>query len=448
MQVTEIAAEGLKREYRVVVPADDIEARVGARLEELRRTIKMPGFRPGKVPIGLLRKQYGRSVMGEVLEQEVSRTSQEALTQQEIKPALQPKIEITAFDEGKDLEFKMALEVLPEVPTIELEPIELTRPVTEVDDEAVERALETFVKRNQAFEPLAESRPAAEGDQVVLDFEGKKDGEPFAGGKGEDFPLMLGSGTMVPGFEAALIGRTEGEQAEIEVTFPDDYPREELKGQPVTFDVKIKEVKAPVPLVIDDELAKGQGFESLDAMRDAIRTSMNREYSQFSRLRVKRSLLDHLAERYRFEVPPGMVEMEFDAIWKQVEHERSHGHAADQPEEELRAEYQEIAERRVRLGLILSAIGQANEIKVESQELNAALVDQARRYPGQEQQVIEYFKANPQAIEQLRAPIYEDKVVDFVLQVAKVTDQPVTAEELLRDPDETDEAAPAAEGAA
>jgi trigger factor len=436
MQVTEIAAEGLKREYRVVVPADDIEARVGARLEELRRTIKMPGFRPGKVPLGLLRKQYGRSVMGEVVEQEVNRTSREALSERELKPALQPKIEITAFDEGKDLEFKMALEVLPEVPAIDLEGIELVRPVTEVDDAAVERALEAFLNRNPTFEPPAEPRPAAEGDQVVLDFEGKKGGEPFDGGKGEDFPLVLGSGTMVPGFETALIGKTAGEQAEIEVTFPDDYPREELKGQPVTFDVRVKEVKAPVPLVIDDALAEAQGFESLDAMRDAIRTSMSREYGQFSRMRVKRALLDHLAERYRFEVPPGMVEMEFDAIWKHLEHERSHGHGDQRPDEELRDEYQGIAERRVRLGLILSSVGQANEIKVESQELNAALIDQARRYPGQEHQVIEYFKANPQAIEQLRAPIYEDKVVDFILQVAKVTDQTVTPEELLRDPDE------------
>ena len=436
MQVTEIAAEGLKREYRVVVPADDIEARVGARLEELRRTIKMPGFRPGKVPLGLLRKQYGRSVMGEVVEQEVNRTSREALSERELKPALQPKIEITAFDEGKDLEFKMALEVLPEVPAIDLEGIELVRPVTEVDDAAVERALEAFLNRNPTFEPPAEPRPAAEGDQVVLDFEGKKGGEPFDGGRGEDFPLVLGSGTMVPGFETALIGKTAGEQAEIEVTFPDDYPREELKGQPVTFDVRVKEVKAPVPLVIDDALAEAQGFESLDAMRDAIRTSMSREYGQFSRMRVKRALLDHLAERYRFEVPPGMVEMEFDAIWKHLEHERSHGHGDQRPDEELRDEYQGIAERRVRLGLILSSVGQANDIKVEAQELNAALIDQARRYPGQEHQVIEYFKANPQAIEQLRAPIYEDKVVDFILQVAKVTDQTVTPEELLRDPDE------------
>lgn len=444
MQVTEIAAEGLKREYRVVVPAGDIEACLSARLEELRRTIKMPGFRPGKVPVGLLKKQYGRSVMGEILEKEVDRSSKEALSQHELKPALQPKIEITAFDEGKDLEYKMALEVLPVVPEIDLEGIELTRPVTEVGDEAVERAIETYAKRHQEFEALAESRPAAEGDQVLLDFEGKKDGLPFDGGKGEDVPLVLGSGMMVPGFETALIGRSAGDRATIEVTFPDDYPRAELKGQPVTFDILIKEVKAPKPLVIDDDLAKGQGFEEgLESMREAIRASMSREYGQFSRIRVKRTLLDHLADQYRFEVPPGMVELEFDAIWKHLEHERAHGHGEDKPEDELKAEYQEIAERRVRLGLILSSVGQANEIKVESQELNAALVDQARRYPGQEQQVIEYFKANPQAIEQLRAPIYEDKVVDFILQLAKVTDRPVSPEELLRDPDEPPEGAPA-----
>jgi trigger factor len=399
MQVTETSAEGLRREYKVVVPAGDIEDRVSKRLDELARTIRMPGFRPGKVPVTLLRKQYGRSVMGEVLEQAVSQGSQQAISERELRPALRPKIEVTSFDEGADLEFTMALEVLPQVPDVDLKGIELTRQVAEVGDEVVAKTLENFAARHQHFEPLEEPRPSQDGDQLILDFEGRIEGEPFEDGNAQNFPLVLGSGFMMPGFEERLNGAEAGSDIEMETTFPEDYPRAELAGKAATFEVKVKEIRAPSQHAIDDAFAKEHGFDDLEAMRNAIRESVGREYANASRAKLKRALLDRLAETYRFEVPPGMVELEFESIWKQK-----------------------------------------NEIKVEQQEINSAVLQQAQRYPGQEQKVLEFFKSNPRAIEQLRAPIYEDKVVDFILQMATVSESAVSPEELMRDPDEDEDA--------
>jgi trigger factor len=443
MQVTELAAEGLKREYKVVVDAGEIETRVGKRLSELQQTIRMPGFRPGKVPVKLLRKQYGRSVMGEILEQAVNQGSQQAIEDNELRPALRPKIEVTSFDEGADLEFKVAVEVLPKVPEVDLKAIELTRPTAEVTDESVAEALGNFAKRFQEFEPPAEPRPSQLGDRLVVDFAGSIDGEPFEGGKGEDVPVVLGSGFLVAGFEDQLLGVEPGAELTVEVTFPEGYPAAKLAGKAASFAVTVKELGAPVELELTDDLAKGQGFDDLEALRTTMRDGIGRSYEQRSRARVKRALLDHLAEGYRFEVPPGMVELEFEAIWKQLEQElKQSGEEADKSEDELKAEYRDIAERRVRLGLILSDLGQANELKVEQHELNAAVVEQARRYPGQEQKVVEFFRSNTQAMEQLRAPIYEDKVVDFILQLATVTEQPIAVEELLSDPEEPESDAP------
>jgi len=448
MQVTELSAEGLKREYKVVVQADEIEGRISKRLDELRRTIRMPGFRPGKVPVTLLRKQYGRSVMGEVLEQAVNQGSQKAISDHELRPALQPKIEVTSFGEGAHLEFTMALEVLPQVPQIDLKALELTRLSAEVGEAEVGRALDNIAQRAQEFAPPDEPRPSREGDRLIIDFEGQIEGQPFEGGKAEDFPLVLGSGFMIPGFESQLVGHGAGEAVSVEVTFPAEFPKTELAGKAASFAVQIKEVQEPKPVALDDELAKGQGFDDLAALKAAISDSIGREYGQVSRMRLKRALLDRLAEGYPFTVPAGMVELEFEAIWKQLEEEikrSGEGETAGKSDDELKTEYRAIAERRVRLGLILSDVGQKNELKVEQNELNAAVVAQARRYPGQEQKVIEYFRSNPQAIEQLRAPLYEDKVVDFILQMATVTEHSVSADELMRDPDED---GPAAAGAA
>ncbi|MCC2663620.1 MAG: trigger factor [Geminicoccaceae bacterium] len=449
MQVTELSADGLKREYKVVIEADEIEGRVSKRLDELRRTIRMPGFRPGKVPVTLLRKQYGRSVMGEVLEQAVNQGSQKAISDHELRPALRPKIEVTSFDEGTDLEFTMAVEVLPKVPPIDLKAIELTRLTTEPGEDEIARALDNLARRVQEFAPPAPPRPSREGDRLVIDFEGRIDGEPFEGGKAEDFPLVLGSGFMIPGFEGQLLGRSAGDEVTVDVNFPAEFPKPELAGKAASFAVRIKELQEPKPVEIDDELAKGQGFDDLAALKKAIGESIGREYGQVSRMRLKRALLDRLAEDHRFAVPAGMVELEFDAIWKQLQEEMKRAGEAEtagKSEDELKQEYRAIAERRVRLGLILSDIGQANELKVEQNEINAAVMAQARRYPGQEQKVLDFFRSNPQAIEQLRAPLYEDKVVDFILQMATVTEQGVSAEELMRDPD--DDALPGAGAAA
>jgi trigger factor len=438
MQVTELSAEGLKREFKVVVQAAEIEDQVSHRLEELKGKIRMPGFRPGKVPVALLRKQYGRSVMGEVLEQAVNRGSQKAIADHELRPALRPKIEVTSFDEGTDLEFTMALEILPEVPEVDLKKIELERPVAEVSDDTLAGALDNFAKRFQEYAPSATPRPSQAGDRLIIDFEGRVDGELFEGGKADDFPLVLGSGFMLSGFEDQLTGVEAAAELTIEVTFPDAFPNADLAGKPATFQVKVKQIEEPQPVVLDDDLAKGQGFEDLDALKTTIRESIAREYAQMSRARIKRALLDSLAENYRFDVPAGMVDLEFEAIWKQLKDEMERtGEALPEgkSEDDLKDEYRAIAERRVRLGLILSDIGQKNELKVEQHELNQAIMSQARRYPGQEQKVLDFFRNNPSALEQLRAPLYEDKVVDFILQMATVSERKVTPEELLADPD-------------
>ena len=438
MQVTELSAEGLKREYKVVVQAAEIEDQVAHRLEELKGRVRMPGFRPGKVPIALLRKQYGRSVMGEVLERAVNQGSQQAIAEHELRPALRPKIEVTSFDEGADLEFTMALEVLPEVPEVDLKKIELVRPVAEVSEATLAGALDNFTSHLQEYEAPAEPRPSRTGDRLIIDFEGRVDDAVFQGGKAEDVPLVLGSGFMLPGFEDQLTGVEQGAEATVNVEFPESYPNPDLAGKPATFAVTVKEIAEPKPLMLDDDLAKGQGFEDLDGLKTAVRERIAREYAQLSRTRVKRALLDHLAENYPFQVPAGMIDLEFEAIWKQLKEEMERTReefAAGQPEDKLKEEYRAIAERRVRLGLILSDIGQRNQLKVEQHELNAVITEQARRYPGQEQKVFDFFRNNPSALEHLRAPLYEDKVVDFILQLASVSERQVTSEELMSDPD-------------
>lgn len=445
MQVTEIAADGLKREFKVTVPANEIESRVRTRLERLAKTIRMPGFRPGKAPLPLLKKQYGRSILGEVLEEAVDEGSKKTIGDKQLRPALRPKIEVTSFDEGKDLEFELKLEVLPEVPEVDLPGISLTRMVAETPPEKVEEAIQNFAKSRQEFEPLPEPRPAAEGDQVIIDFVGRVDGEPFEGGSGDDLPLRLGAKGMVPGFEEQIIGASPGETREVKVTFPEDYGGREVAGKEALFTVTVKEVKAPVPVSVDEDWAKELGFDSLGELQETFQGRFAEEYRNLSRAKLKRALLDQLAEAYPFEVPQGMVDLEFEAIWKQLQDEmqRTGSSYADlgKSEEEVRDEYRSIAERRVRLGLLLSDIGTRNEIKVEGEELQQAVMREAMRFPGQERKVFEFFKNNANALEQLRAPLFEDKVCDFIFTQAQVREEKVTPEELMRDPDE-EEATP------
>ena len=442
MQVTETKAEGLKREFKIVVPADDIEQRVSSRLGEIAQTARLPGFRPGKVPVSLLRKRFGPSVMGEVLEQTVNDSTQQTMTERKLRPVMQPKIEITAFDMGKDLEYTLAVELMPEIEPADLSKVELERVVVEPEQDQIDRAMESIAKAHGSNEPLAAPRPAQAGDVVVIDFVGRKDGEEFAGGKAENYELELGSGSFIPGFEEKLIGAKSGDEVKVDVTFPAEYGATDLAGKDVVFDVSVKDIRERKPATLDDELAKKVGLENLAALEKAVRDDHEREFRGLSRMRLKRAVLDKLAELHEFETPQGLVDAEFDAIWKQIEEQREQAkQRGDQPAEdpedagksddEMKAEYRGIAERRVKLGLLLTEIGRLNNVEVSPEDMNRAIAEEARRHPGQEQQVFEYLRKNPQAAEQLRAPLYEDKVVDFIVEMAKVTDRKVSLQDLI-----------------
>ncbi|HVJ51275.1 MAG TPA: trigger factor [Aliidongia sp.] len=448
MQITETSTEGLKREYKVVVAAQDIEQRMRSRLTELSKSLRLPGFRPGKVPMSVLEKRYGQSVMGEVLEETVNSSSSETLRERNLRPALQPKIAIESFEAGKDLVYAMSVEVLPDVAAPDLGAIELERLKPEIADEEVDEAIGRLAERYRKAEPVAEGEKAAEGDIVVLDFKGSIDGEEFPGGAGTDYELELGSNRFIPGFEAQLVGHAAGDKVTVKVTFPADYGAEHLSGKEAEFACEIKAVKRKLPAVIDDALADEVGMENLQALRDAIRGQIEADYGRLARQKLKRDLLDQLAEKNVFDVPVGMVDIEFDSIWKQFEDEKKRAEEAGtyEPEEgktedDIKTEYRDIAVRRVRLGLLLAEIGMKNNIQVTSDEVNRAIMAQARQYPGQEKAVVDYYRKNPDAARSLHAPIYEDKVVDFIVETAKVTDKPVPAKDLpsLAGLDEDDE---------
>ena len=439
MQVTETAADGLRREYKITVDAADIEQRVEQRLEDLGGKIRLPGFRPGKIPRKILRQRYGKSVLGEVLEGAVNDTSRETMSDRGIRPAQQPKIEITKFDDGADLEYTMALEILPDIEPIDFASLKLTRLRSEVTDDTVGEGLAKLAEGRKSFTKVAKARAAKIGDQVLIDFSGSIDGEKRPEMQGTDMEVELGSGSLIPGFEDQIAGKKDGEFT-ISVTFPEDYHAAELAGKDAAFDVVLKEVREAKTMEVGEDLAKEVGFDDLDGLKDAVRRQTETEFEQVSRARVKRQLLDALAEKHTFEVPAGMVDAEFQSIWQQVEEARSQAGDddpdANKSDEELQEEYRGIAERRVRLGLILSEVAQVNNLQISQDELNRAIIAEARRHPGQEQQVFEFFQKNPQAVDGLRAPILEDKVVDYILEIAEIDDRPVTPEELLRDPDE------------
>ncbi|HUH83816.1 MAG TPA: trigger factor [Stellaceae bacterium] len=440
MQITPTTSEGLKHEFKVIVGADDIRQRVDTRLAEIGRQVKLPGFRPGKVPMPVLRRRYGSSVMGEVLERAVNDGSNAALKEHKLRPALQPKVEIVAFNEGADLEYKLAVEVLPEVVPMDFAELKLERLRPDVPDEEVDKALERIAKQQRKNEPA--DRPAASGDIVVIDFAGSIDGKEFPGGSAKGHRLEIGSAQFIPGFEEQLIGAKAGEQRTVTVTFPADYGAPDLAGETASFAVDVKEVREVKPQPIDESLAEAVGMENLAALRDAVRQQIERDYGNVARQRLKRQLLDRLAERHHFAVPQGMVDIELDVIWKQFEAERKRAkeQGIAEPEEKsdeaIKAEYRGIAERRVRLGLLLSEVGRAHDIQVQQEELNRALAEEARRFPGQEREVIEYYRKQPGAMDNLRAPIFENKVIDYILEIADVNDRPVPIAELLKDDDE------------
>ncbi|MGQ9367677.1 trigger factor [Azospirillum sp. A39] len=439
MQITETSTDGLKRAFKVVVSAKDIDEKVNRRLEEVRQQVQLPGFRPGKVPVSVVKQRYGGSVLREVLEDAVGDSSRQALDERGLRVAMQPKIELEKYEEGGDLAYTMDVELLPDIEPGDMSTLELERPVAEVDEVQVEETLQRIASARSTSAPVSEDRPAANGDVVVIDFAGTVDGEARPGMDAKDFELELGSNQFIPGYEEQLVGAKAGEHRTVTVTFPADYGAAELAGKEAVFEVDVKELRQKVPAELSDELAKEFGVESLDKLKDSVRDKLKGDYAQVSRQRVKRQLLDKLAERHSFAVPQGMVDIEFDAIWQRLQQEIKNGTAGedqDKPEEELKTEYRAIAERRVRLGLLLSEVGRRNNVQVSQDELNRALIAEARRWPGQERQVFEFFQKNPQAVENLRAPLFEDKVVDFILELATVNERTVSVEELLRDPDE------------
>ncbi|MGQ3048226.1 MAG: trigger factor [Niveispirillum sp.] len=445
MQITETSAEGLRRDFKVVITAQDIESRVQTRLTEVGKTVKIPGFRPGKVPMPILKQRYGQSVMGEVLEAAVNDGAQKAVSDNNLRPALQPKIEVLKFDPGQDLEFAVQVELLPEIEPADLSAVEIEKPVAAVADDTVTEALGRLSKGRRTTEKVEEDRAAVTGDILLIDFDGSVDGEKRPGMKGDDYELELGSGSFIPGFEDQLVGAKAGSDVSVNVSFPAEYHAAELAGKAAVFEVKVKEIRVGKDAELNDDLAKTFGFDDLEALKAAIKERTEGEYGQTSRLRAKRALLDKLAELHSFDVPAGMVEIEFEQIWKRLQEELARGGAdaedEGKSEDDLKAEYRDIAVRRVRLGLLLSEIGRRNNITVSREELQKAMFDEVRRYPGQEQQVFEFFQKNPQAVESLRAPIYEDKVVDFILGTVKVNEVTVSVEELMRDPDEDEVAA-------
>jgi trigger factor len=438
MQVTETLSDGLKRAYTVVVPAADIEGRRAKRLEELGKTLRLPGFRPGKVPTSVVKQRYGQAVAAEVLEESVNEATQQVLNERNLRSAGQPRVEVTELAEARDLEFKLELELLPEIKLPDFGSIELTRLRAEPSAEAIDRALAELARRQRKLED-AEPRPAVKGDVLTIDFTGKVDGKVFPGGTGTDVDVEVGGPGFIPGFSEQLEGLAPGESRQLQVQFPDNYGVKDLTGKAATFDVTAKKLKVAHVPPVDDALAKELGFEEgLSEVRQAITAQMQRELDQLSRLRLKRELMDALAARVDFPVPQGMVDTEFEQIWQRVEADRKAGREDEEDrgkdEATLRAEYRAIAERRVRLGLLLAEIGRVNGINVTSDELGRAMRMEAARYPGQEQKVMDFFRKNPQAAESLRAPIFEEKVVDYVLELAKVAEQTVTPEELTQEP--------------
>ena len=446
MHITETNAEGLKREFTVTVASNDIEKKMQDRLTEIGRTIRLPGFRPGKVPMPVLRKRYGASVMGEVLEKAVSDSSAQAMRDHNLRPALQPKIEIVSFKEGADLEYKMAVELLPEIKPIDFTEIQLERLRPEVPEDEIDKAVQRIAEPNRKSAPV--DRLAAIGDVAVIDFVGKVEGKEFPGGSAQGHSLELGSSRFIPGFEDQLIGAKAGEHRAVKVTFPAEYGSEELAGKDAEFAVDIKEVREKQPLAIDDDLAKEMGFDAVEGLRKAVREQLERDYGSLARQRLKRALLDQLAAKHDFPVPPGMVDLEFDTIWKQFQEAREQNkdavdEDAGRSDDELKTEYRAIAERRVRLGLLLSEVGRANAITVNQDEVNRALGEEARRHRGYEKQVVEFYRSNPEALANLRAPIFEDKVVDFITEMATVADRTVSIADLLKP--ETDASSSASE---
>ncbi len=448
MQITETVSEGLRREFKIVIPANDLDQRLIGRIEEMKPRVHLKGFRPGKAPVSFLKRTYGKSMMGEIVQDAVDELSQQAIKDNSLKPAFPPKIDLVStfeqvVDGKSDLEFTVKVDLMPEFEVTDVSKLNVERLTSEITDADVDDAVSRIAEQSRAYSARSDDEMAETKDAVVIDFVGRVDGEEFTGGKADNFNLVLGSGQLIPGFEDQLVGVRKGELRDVKVTFPADYPEPKLASKDAVFAVTVKEVKKPDDLAIDDELAKKVGLDTLGTLKDRVREQLKADFSRASRLHLKRRVLDALDAAHSFTLPPTMVEGEFNGIWSQVEAElkREGKTAADEgkTEDELKAEYHQIAERRVRLGLVLAKLGEQNGITVAPDEIQRAIAQRARQFPGQEQQVFNFYTTNQQAAAEIRAPIFEDKVVDFIAELAEVTDRKVDRETLFLDPDEAAE---------
>ncbi|GGI25277.1 trigger factor [Bradyrhizobium guangdongense] len=448
MQVTETLSEGLKHEFKISVPASDLDAKAGAKLVDLKDKVRLNGFRPGKVPVTHLKKVYGRSVMAETIDQTIRDTNTQLFSERGFKLATEPKItmpsekdEVEELLNGKsDLTYTVAIEVVPAIALADFKTFQVEKPVADVSDSDVDEAIKRIADSNRTYAAKGEDAKAASGDRVTINFKGTINGEAFEGGAGEGIQVVIGSNTFIPGFEEQLIGIGANETRTLKVSFPKNYMSEKLAGQPAEFETTATLIEAPQDLAIDDEFAKTLGLESLDKLKEAARERLTAEYAGATRQRVKRALLDRLDEAHRFEAPPSLVEEEFNLMWNSVKAEMDSAGKTfadeDTTEEKAREEYRKIADRRVRLGLVLSEIGEKNKITVTDDEVGRAVIERARQMPGREKEVWDYYRNNAQALAQLRAPIYEDKVVDFILELANVTEKKVSREDLYKDDEE------------
>jgi len=436
--------EGLSRTYKVSVSKADLLDRYDQRIEEIRPQMNLKGFRPGKVPASHVKKMFGKDIMGEVVQALVQETSQKAIEDADVRPAGQPEMKMESdmekvLEGEADLAYEMSVDVMPDFEPVDIKKLSLVKPVAEVNDDEVDARLTQIAEANPKYDKRAKTAKARENDAVVIDFLGKMEGEPFEGGAAEEHTLVLGSNSFIPGFEDQLIGVKAGDEKDVNVTFPENYQAENLAGKEAVFEVKVHEVRAPKTPEIDEDFAKGLGLEDLDKLKELVTEQIKNEFTGASRAKAKRNLLDQLDEKHDFDLPPKMVEQEFNQIWQQLQAEMDAGRTAEEDkgksDDELKAEYRTIAERRVRLGLVLAEIGRVADIQISEQEVQQALIAEARNFPGQERQVIEFFQKDPNAMAQLRAPIYEDKVVDHILDTAKVKEETVSKEELLKEED-------------
>ncbi|WP_428408589.1 trigger factor [Hyphococcus sp.] len=449
MEVIEKSAEGLDRKFLVKVSAEELDKKLVAKLNEVKGRVQLKGFRKGKAPVSHLKKLYGKGMMGEIIQDIVTETSQKAFSERDLQPATTPRPQLISkiddvIDGKADLEYDLQAEILPTFEPMDVSTLKLTRPVAEVPESDIDEALSKIAEQQVSYKARGKTAKAKEKDQVLIDFVGKIDGVEFEGGKGEGFELVLGSGQFIAGFEDQLIGAKTDDDVEVKVTFPEEYHAKNLAGKDAVFDVKVHEVRAPEEAAIDDELAKKVGLESLDDLKKRIKERIESDYKDLSRSHLKRSLLDKLDEAHDFELPQGMVNAEFDQIWRQVEATERDEEDKDKTDEELKEEYRKIAERRVRLGLVLAEIGKRAEVKVPSQELQQAIQRQAiqeaqyLQMQGQNispQDVLKFYQQNPQALEQVRAPLFEEKVVDYIVERAEVKDKTVSKEKLMEEPD-------------